>query len=474
MFLYLLLSSSTVFSQNNALYLHHEIPQAISLNPAIENSCKTYIGFPALSSIQYAFNSSSFTYNDFIRQGTGSKSDSLIFDYENVFNQIKRNNRVQNSAELVWLDFGFRKKKRYFSFNLKSKLAINLYYTDDLFGLLSGNWNSDDDTPLNFQLANNKLDVLGYTSLSAAVSQEINSNLRIGIRLSYLQGAALFKTQKSYFSIETNDNPVEIQFTPDYNINASFPMTFSYDSQGLMEQIRPVFSNPIANFLLNKNRGASIDLGFDYKHSEKISFSGSILDLGFIYWQTNTLNLQTSGSFNFQGIDLNQYTSGTVLQTDIQTILKDSVKQLFHYQQGQKSFFSLLPAQIYFAGNYNLTEKLKIGLINHFFWSAHAIFFTQTGSINYSLSSNINMSAGISYMNNQITNLGLAVVLKKEPIQFYFVTDNLPFKFVKDTKTSYILPSNVRSLNFRVGLNIVFGCEAKDKSRDNTYCPAYH
>jgi hypothetical protein len=469
----LFLKTGFAFSQNNLLYLLRETPQSIALNPANSLQCNAYFGIPALSAFQYNFASSSFAYSDFIHQGTGTKSDSLIFDYQGISSQVKKNNFVNNYLSLVWFDMGIRHKKSYFSFTIKSTASFNLFYTRDLIDVISGNWNSQTDQALSFQLANNKPELLAYTAFSGNMSKEINKQLRIGIRVSYLKGAMLLKAQKSDFEITTTENPLAITFAPDYIINASFPMTFNTDSLGKINNIKPVFASPLQNFLLNKNRGASVDLGIIYQLNKQLSLSASVLDLGFIYWKSNSRVLQTSGSYTFSGFDLNQYSSGITMSTEIRTLLKDSVKELFHYTNAQNSFLSALPVRSFFSAQYQVSKKLDVGTVTTLFFPGYAIFWQQSVSIRYKLNSFLNVSSGLSYMNRQITNLGVALVLYKKPVQFYISTDNLLFRFVKDTKTNYILPSKARALNLSFGLNLVFGCNKKDISKDNTICPAY-
>jgi hypothetical protein len=466
-------ASVQAFSQNLMLYSLRETPNSLALNPANALQCKFFIGVPVLSAIQYHFASSSFSYNDFITQGTGSKSDSLIFNYAAVSEKVKRNNFVNNSISLVWIDGGFNLKKSYISFSVKSVANFNLYYSKDLIDLFAGNWNSAEDEPLSFQLSNNKPDLLAYTAFSGNFSKEFNSKLRLGVKISYLKGAMLFKAPKSDFEIATTDNPLAISFSPDYKIQASFPMTYFTDSSEKISQIRPVFSSPIQHFLWNKNRGASLGFGVIYQINKQLRFSASVVDLGFIFWKSNAMTLQAKENFTFTGFDLNQYTTGTAIATDIRTLLKDSVKNLMHYTHEEDAFFVPLPVRSFFSAEYQLSEKLNFSTISAFFYASHAIFWQQNVSIQYKLHEMLKISSGINYMNHQIKNFGLSLVFTKNPVQFYVSTDNVVFRFVKDIKTNYLLPFEARSLSFSFGLNLVFGCSTKNLSRDNSICPAY-
>ena len=76
----------------------YPIPQAIHTNPALFYQCRTYIELPVLSTIRYSYSNSGFSYHDAIHYGTGSRSDSLIIDLENLDRKMKKNNYVRSDA----------------------------------------------------------------------------------------------------------------------------------------------------------------------------------------------------------------------------------------------------------------------------------------------------------------------------------------------------------------------------------------
>jgi len=467
------LSTFQVYAQTLIRHTLPQTPQSILLNPADFTECNFFIGIPALSAFQYQFASSSFAYADFITQGTGSKADSLIYNFASISEKVKKNNFIRNSSELVWLNSGWRIKKSYWSFSVKTVANVHFFYTDDLIHFTAGNWNNTDDEAISFQFSDNKPEMLAYTAFSVGFSKEMSSKWRLGFRASYLKGAMLFKAQKSDFDIITTENPLAISFSPDYDIKTSFPMTYQTDSLGEIYQIRPVFSNLLSDFLFNKNRGASFDFGLIYQYNKKLRFAASLLDVGFIFWKSNARTLKAKDNFTFEGFDLNQYTQGATMATDIKALLKDSVKNLLHYSVQHDAFLSTLPVRSFFSVDYQHSKKLNFKAISSLFFFRHAIFWQQNVSILYKFNSSLTISSGISYMNDQINNIGLAMVLTKKPVQLYFSTDNLVFRFVKDNKTNYLLPYQARALNVSFGINLLFGCN-KNNSRDNSICPAYN
>jgi len=74
-------------------------------------------------------------------------------------------------------------------------------------------------------------------------------------------------------------------------------------------------------------------------------------------------------------------------------------------------------------------------------------------------------------MNNKLYQLGLGFSLGGPGAQLFFVSDHIPMRFVREVNTGILFPYNARTMNFRVGINLIFGC------RDMTYegkPPAYH
>jgi hypothetical protein len=89
-----------------------------------------------------------------------------------------------------------------------------------------------------------------------------------------------------------------------------------------------------------------------------------------------------------------------------------------------------------------------------------------------------------SIMNNKLLHLGFGLAAGNRGAQFYLVSDHIPWQWVRDTGTGAVWPYNARTANFRMGLNLVFGCQERDHDRSrhyhpphqrkpSRYCPAY-
>ena len=96
------------------------------------------------------------------------------------------------------------------------------------------------------------------------------------------------------------------------------------------------------------------------------------------------------------------------------------------------------------------------------------------------------LSTTLSYTlaNYKFDQIGLGLAIGGKGAQFYFVTDHIPIRYVRDTGTGLIWPYNARLFNFRFGLNLIFDCDEEDRSgrpaglrrsrsRSSKICPAY-
>ena len=125
-----------------------------------------------------------------------------------------------------------------------------------------------------------------------------------GIRAKLLFGKANIYSGKSEVSLYTDPNTFDLHVEGDVNLNTSFPMTITQDSQGKISGSE-TGDIDVVSFLMNgKNKGFALDLGWIHKYSENITFSASLLDLGFIRWKSDVNNIQISGSFDYTGTGL--------------------------------------------------------------------------------------------------------------------------------------------------------------------------
>ncbi len=474
---YLLVVMALVLSQNadsqdNTMYLLHQVPQANILNPAVDFPCKFYIELPVISSIKAAYNNTSFTYKDFIRQGSGTRADSLIPDFDNIYPNLRKNNAIYAEFENVLAGIGFHFKKYFISARISQTHLAGLFYQKDFIALKDGNWDPITDLPVNFDLSGNEFNAISYMSFSISASKQLSNYIRIGARFSYLKGMINYSTSKSNLMINTTEQPFAVDIQSNFSSNASFPMEYETDADGRVHSIRPTTDNILGNYIFNKNRGISFDLGLVYDFSEQTSFSASILNLGFIRWKSNAYNLDAAASINLSGVDLEQYSNNQV--TDLINLLKDTLIQSFHSYIDTDKYFTFTPVKIFAGASHQLNNKISLGLTGKLFLYNYATFSSITATLTIKPVSFFSISGSISYANRTLKNIGLAAIIGNNRVNFYLASDMLPINYVKDNQSGLIFPYQSRSINLRFGLNLMFGCGKYKKPFSNPVCPAYH
>jgi len=474
-FLLVIFSSRVLLSQDNTLYYLHAVPQSLELNPALQYRCRVFVELPVLSSIGISLNSTGAGYHDAIRYGTGSKKDSLYYDFNNLEKKLLKKNTLKADLDVTLLGFGFAfKEDWYFTFRIYNHTEIRLGYPRDLIALKDGNWNTGTMLPQSIDLSGLGVNALNYTAISAGASKTIDEQLQLGARVKYLMGAADFNTKQASIALNTSANPIAVSASANMKVNASFPVQISNNDISTAN-FSGAGSNFVSNFIFNNNRGVGIDLGAIYKYNEDITLYASIVDLGFIYWGSHVNGFTATGSYSYNGLDLLNLQGSN--QTQFISSLIDSVANSFKYNFQKKSYITWNTTKVYAGGTYSLATHLNAGLLAKLDMYDLRLHPSLTASINYTPFRILAVSASASYMNNIIRNLGIALALGGPGLQFYIVSDNIPLSYVKGS-SGLFWPYNARTLDLRFGFNLNFGCKQKPKKvkrgHSSGICPAYN
>ncbi len=463
---------SNIFAQDNTMYMLHQLPQANILNPAVDFPCKYYIELPVLSSTKFVYNNSSFTYKDVVEQGTDNLQNTFTINLDNLYQNVKKNNYINLGIENVLIGVGFHLKDYTISARIYHNFLSSLRYTKNLIGLKDGSRDLNTNNPINYKLSGNELSAISYWGISAAISKKINPYLRLGVRLSYLKGTSNFSTRSSNLEIVTTDQPLSVGISTEYEVNASFPLEYERNANDQITSASPVFNNFVRDFIFNSNSGVSSDFGAVYEYSDKIKLSASVLNLGFIRWASNSLNIKLEGELNLSGSDLNPYMSANQ-NVDLIQVLNDTITSSFQYTDNPTKYTTLLPLTMFAGGTYKLNPVTHLGLVGKIFIINGIVIPSLTGTANYTAHSLLNLTASISYANRTFRNVGFAAIIGKPSFNFYFVTDMMPIKYVTNEQIGIKLPNNSRSFNFRFGFNILLGCGNPKKRSSGKLCPAY-
>lgn len=452
LFLLSVFSSTTYAQQNNTFYLMHDVPQTNLLNPAVQIKCKWFVGFPLLTSTQFNYSNSTFSFNELFTTTDGSASLDIGTFYQN----LKKTNLLSSELHLDLLSVGYHFSDYYINFNIAEKANIDVTYPGSIMELAwKGNSQFLGET---VKFNNLRTNSVYYREYALGVSKVWDAYHILGIRAKLLFGKANVYSGKTELSLYTDPNTFDLNVEGNARINGSFPIIITQNSDGQINGSE-MGDIDILSFLMNgKNKGFALDLGWIYKYTEDITFSASVLDLGFIHWKSDVNNIQISGSFDYIGTGINSNFNSV----DYMTELSDSLLDAFNQTVTQDNYYSWLPTQIYLGGMYQYMPKLGIGLVNRNVIYRNKLHSSITLSANTTIWNKLSASLSWSYLNNTAKNIGFGLAWHSRGLQFHLVSDNV---------LGIIKPLDTRTLNLRFGVGFLFGCPKNKKEEQKLSNP---
>jgi hypothetical protein len=427
----------TVYAQQDfILYNMQAVPQRMYDNPAFRPSDSAiFIGLPVLSSQYLSLSNSGFKYSDLIKHDP--TNDSLYADVNNMLSKLAKQNYISFDYHVDILSFGFPVEKNYFSFSVTEKIDFRLSYSQAFMNFI---WNGNGAYLGQAINLSPGIDFTHYRDYGLGWSREISDKLTIGIKLNYLYGMENVSTVNPDVSIYTDPNNFDITAQSSLLINTAGVNSNSFDNFN------------IGNYLFKKNNnGASIDFGVSYKPNDRLTFSASVVDLGFITWNNGVTNYESNNpgaSFTYQGINLNDIIDNSSFQlgNELQTI-GDSVEKIFKIDTLHHSYSTMLATQMYLSANYNITKKSNVALLFYGQLFDNTIYPGVTLSYNQQLGRWLTASASYSIYNRSYNNIGLGLSLNAGAFQFYIVSDNA---------LGILYPQNTQNLMIHFGFNLTF------------------
>lgn len=426
--------------QSNSMYLMHGIPQSNYLNPAVQITCHWFLGIPGLSSTHVSYSNTAFTYMDM--------AEGNRWNLEQVENQMHRRDLYGSDLALQLFAIGHRRKANYFTFSLDDRAHVYQTIPRDLVTTaVYGNYPSAGSYSAFNGLKSYGIYLRQYT---LGASRVISRSLKVGIRFKLLFGKAGISTGRTDLGLHTDENNFDLLADGTYMLNTSLPISVEQDAAG---NITGITWNELnyAEFLLNReNPGMAMDLGIIYRVDAKLTLSASLLDLGGLRWRRELNNINSEGTFVYEAIE----SSGDVISRAYLDQLIDSLQSALDVTVSQQAYTSSLPAQLFMGASYQLKEKLSLGLVNRNLILRSKLHSSLTLLATTDLTPKIRGTLSWSYLNRSIKNLGAVLALQGEGFQFHLASDNL---------LGFFQPFDTRTLNFRMGFNILFGCPRTKK-----------
>lgn len=443
LFAILLLAAYAQAQQTYIMYGFRALPQHTMLNPAMQGHHNVSIGLPVISRMEFNVNNSPFGAN--LADASSTFSQELISSIENMTDEEVL--YFRNRIDLLYV--GFHAGKGYWSLGSYQETEFAFRYPTPLLQMaILGN----------APFLNQTLD-MSYTNMQAQSLSVYHlgyshqfKNLKIGTRFKVINGIAGGRTQMDKFDLRFEEGDLA-PFTT--TLNSSFAVYASgLDSTTLSD----AGNNYLNTYKAHKNIGYAFDFGFEYELGKRFSFSGSVLDLGYVNWKTNLksyhssdVSITTEGPLFTVGVDDD---FGVVLEN-----FADSLIDMFDIQEREGvEYKSDLFAKINLAATFHINEKHELMLVG----SRTSVFEApmQSLALNYygRLSEQFSIRVGYGLFNGQYNNFNAGFSMGKN-FQFYVLADFLQYA---------VDVTSMNKANIAFGFNVNLGTKDKKlKSNEN-------
>jgi hypothetical protein len=423
--------------QNNTLFLMHDLPQANIVNPSVPIECKLYIGIPFIASTHVNAYSTGFKLNDLFDSFGG---DSLRFEPGEAIHHFNNLEIVATEAHLALLMLGYRYKQNYFTFSITEK--FNTYQIISKNAALfawEGNTQFEGE---NVNMDGLRINANHYREYAFGWARQINEKFDLGMRFKMLFGKGNIYSKPIDLSLYTDPNTFVLYLQGRAGLYSSFPVELSTDDEGKLDQLQIQDDIDWMKYAMNKaNKGFGIDMGFTYRITDAISLSGSLLDIGYIKWNSNAYYYKSAGS-----IDV----SGTMFEDGLnQEAVLDTLESVFTPEVFMESYSSPLVPAFYLGISHQLNNWFNAGVVFHSEIYKDKMHPSLTFSGNAEVTPKIFASGSYTIQNKEWNNVGLGLGARLGIFHLHAISDNI---------TGLFDLGNTQNVNLRFGLGLLFGC----------------
>jgi len=425
----LFLTPGILFGQGQLGFydLEGRVPQTNLLNPAFFPEAKVVVGFPGLGSLSAFLDADRLSFKRILRK----EGDSLAIDPDYVVKHLKKRNRFEVGVDANVFYVGIQAKDNYFSVSASEKMfATVLIPKKAIEWALYGPADARNQNEA-FDLSDLGASAVAYSEFTVGYSRKIlQGRLSVGGRLKYLTGIAeaSFRDVNGYLLAGIDSISIH---------HDSFILkTAGFDTSGDPSQLIFGFNNP----------GFAVDIGAQFRLNNKISFSGSLTDMGFIKWKSYTKSYEVNAvDYTFKGFDAIDLINGKdVIQQEL-----DSLDNIYSNPKETSggTYKTTLVKKLYLAGRYQFNKKQHVSLLmyNDFF-EGH---IKSAIGVNYGIQVGRSLDAflGVTYRDRSIANISFGTVFSLGFFQIYFLSENINSIYV----------SRARKLDLHLGVNLQFG-----------------
>ncbi|MFD2565022.1 DUF5723 family protein [Aquimarina rubra] len=298
----------SLYSQNKeTLYDFTDLPQSLMLNPGAEVNFKYHAGVPFLSQIHFNVGFRGASVYDVFADDGRDINDKI----ENTINRLGSQDYFTLTQQLDLINFGWRSKKDpnlYYSAGLYQELDLIVYFPKD-FAVLAYQGNQDFiNVPFRFSNISATGELL--TVFHFGYNKKVNKKLTFGARAKLYSSIFNFRSTKNrgtFTTIETpQGNNIYQHVISDADVSvqtAGYASLREIESEDNSDGASQVLNKFLGRAFLGGNLGIGVDMGFSYKIDEQWTLTGSMTDLGMIFYTKDVETYRARGNFAFEGLE---------------------------------------------------------------------------------------------------------------------------------------------------------------------------
>lgn len=458
----LTLSTLSIFAQNsNSTYFLNEWSGRHKNNASFAPE----YGYFAIGTGSINLNLSSNTgLSNYIYPGTPKPItflDSSV-NAQTFLNKLSPINTIGQSLDLQLLSFGFYTSRySFWSFDLSLKEDLNINIPKDFFAF----------SKLMMAKQNNVYDLTGFgmsqnnfMEASLGYSREINSKLRIGVKVKGLAGLASTKFNYSQFKINLSNDRYEINSVGEMQIRAA-QVSFPTDTAKYFDLTKQPSINAV---LKPAGMGAAFDFGITYKPLDKLTLAAAVNNIGYIKWDASSITKGVaSGNILYTGFsNINMDSINASLDAQIETLQNQATGMMkFKETATSSDVIEQTPFTTNLSAEYSIFGNDKHDILLGVLWNTYNRDTYHKNNLVTALTlkplSWFTVTGNCELLRQDASRYGLAFNFSPRWANFYIAADYVGPKMLNPQ----FIPINGFNYNISTGFCFVLG-RPQDKDHD--------
>lgn len=297
------LASVSAYAQQNlrTAYFLDGYTYGYKMNPAIAPE-RAFTAMPLLGNLGVGVESN-LGLSQFLYPTSNGKMTTFLSSSvsdEQFLNGLNTVNKLNLSINESLIATGFRVGKSFHTIDLSLKADAGVSLPKDLFSFIKTGSSSGATA---WDVSRIGVRANARMELAYGYSRPINDWIRVGARVKVLMGIARADAVVDDLNLQMSGQ--EWSVTAHGNAEISGPMSFGTHAGSkeidFQEVVMPEGLEEWNEYLSTPSLGAAVDLGASFDFLEIFTASVSVLDLGFIGWNSTTTAVMPGGKWSFDG-----------------------------------------------------------------------------------------------------------------------------------------------------------------------------